>query len=122
MIVREVYGDWIARRRSADNWIFYYVLLQEADTRRRYLKLGITSRGMARFKDKDYQKYSFIKPLYMIECDCANEVKDLEDLNRVILRNTKGLTFVDNDRFKYFVLPKQLPRCFSFGNMQMIEI
>lgn len=121
MVVQEVYGDWI-KRKSADNWIFYYVLLQEANTRIRYLKLGISSRGVRRFKDKDYQNYSFIKPLYMIECTDPSEIQDLEDLNRVLLRNTKGLTFVDKDRFKYFLLPKELPRCFSFGEMEMIAI
>lgn len=121
MVVQEVYGKML-KRKDASNWIFYYVIIQEARTRIRYLKLGISSRGIQRFKDKDYQNYSSIKPLYMVECTDPNEVKDLEDLNRVLLRNTKGLSFVDKDRFKYFSLPKELPRCFNFGEMEMIRI
>ena len=121
MVVQEVYGGWM-KRKSKENWIFYYVLLQEEGSRTRYLKLGISSRGVQRFKDADYRKYSCIKPLYMIECTDPNEIKDLEDLNRVILRNTKGLSFVDKDRFKYFLLPKELPRCFTFGQTEMIKI
>ena len=118
MIVREAYGEWLDTKKN----IFYYVLLQNATTKTRYLKLGISSRGIRRFKDADYRKYSVIKPLYIAECDSANTTKDLEDLNRTILRNMKGLTFVDNDRFRYFLLPKTLPRCEKFGEYVEITI
>ena len=118
MITREAYGEWL----DTDKNIFYYVLLQNAKTRTRYLKIGISSRSIKRFRDADYQKYSVIKPLYIAECDCANATKDLEDLNRTILRNTKGLTFIDNDRFRYFLLPKTLPRCEKFGEYVEIRI
>lgn len=123
MVVQEVYNDWISRRRSAQNGIFYYILLQEKDTHIRYIKLGISFRGISRFKDKDYKiKYSFIKPLYMVELDDPNEVYDLEDLNRVILRNMKGLTFVEKDRFKYFQVPKNLPLCKKFNEYCEITV
>lgn len=118
MIIREAHGEWL----NTNNNIFYYVLLQDAKTKTRYLKLGISSRGTKRFNDADYRKYSIIKPLYIAECDSANATKDLEDLNRTILRNTKGLTFVDNDRFRYFLLPKALPRCEKFGEYVEITI
>lgn len=122
MIVRESYLPVSYKRQSKDNGIFYYVLLQDKTTRRRYLKIGTSERGVKRFKDKDYKKYSFVKILYIAECDNKTEIYDMEDLNKSILRNQKGLKWHKNDRFTYFQLPKILPISNVFGELRTIKI
>ena len=122
MIVNESYLPTNYRRKSRDNGIFYYVLLQDRTTRRRYLKIGTSERGVKRFKDRDYKKYSFIKILYIAECDNKTEIYDMEDLNKTILRNQKGLKWHKNDRFTYFQLPKILPVSSVFGELRTITI
>lgn len=122
MIVKESYQPTTYRRQSKDNGIFYYALLQDKTTRRRYLKIGTSERGVTRFKDKDYKKYSFIKILYIAECDNKTEIYDMEDLNKSILRNQKGLKWHKNDRFTYFLLPKFLPVSNVFGELRTIKI
>ena len=87
--------------------IAYYVLLQ--DGHRRYLKIGTSTRGTKRFKDRDYAKYSKITPLFIFEIDSLNGIYDFEDLNKVYLRNLKGLSWIQNDRFTFFLLPEELP-------------
>lgn len=87
--------------------IAYYVIVQEG--RRRYLKIGTSERGTVRFKDRDYQKYSKITPLCIFEVDRVNDIYDFEDLNKVELRNAKGIRWIKNDRFTYFILPNELP-------------
>lgn len=77
---------------------------------------------MKRFKDRDYKKYSFIKILYIAECDNKTEIYDMEDLNKTILRNQKGLKWHKNDRFTYFILPKFLPVSNVFGELRTIHI
>lgn len=124
MIVRETFlpqGRY--RRQSTKNGIFYYVLLQEKGSRRRYLKIGTSERGATRFFDRDYkEKYSFVKILYIAECDNINDIYNLEDLNKAILRNQKGFTWHKNDRFCYFKLPNELPRCEKFNEYVSIKI
>ena len=122
MIIRESYLPTNYRRKSKDNGIFYYVLLQDKATRRRYLKIGTSERGVKRFKDRDYKKYSFIKILYIAECDNKTEIYDMEDLNKTILRNQKGLKWHKNDRITYFILPKFLPVSNVFGELRTIMI
>lgn len=122
MIINESYLPTHYRRKSKDNGIFYYVLLQDRSTKRRYLKIGTSERGVKRFKDRDYKKYSFIKVLYIAECDNKVEIYDMEDLNKSILRNQKGLKWHKNDRFTYFQLPKILPVSSVFGELRTITI
>lgn len=87
--------------------IAYYVLLQ--DGHRRYLKIGTSTRGTKRFKDRDYRRYSKITPILIFEMSETNEIYDFEDLNKVYLRNQKGLRWIQNDRFTFFNLPNELP-------------
>ena len=108
--------------QSKNNGIFYYILLQERGTRRRYLKIGTSERGVRRFKDKDYKKYSFKRIIYIAEFDDIKNIYDMEDLNKCILRNTKGLKWHKNDRFTYFSLPEFLPVASRFGEMKKISI
>jgi hypothetical protein len=123
MIVREEFLPTLPyKMQSKDNGIFYYILLQEKDTRRRYLKLGTSERGTARFNDKDYKKYSFKKILYIAEFDNKKNIYDMEDLNKSILRNTKGLKWHKNDRFTYFLLPPVLPVAVAFGEVRQLRI
>ena len=76
-----------------------------------------------RFSDRDYkEKYSFVKILYIAECDNINDIYNLEDLNKAILRNQKGFTWHKNDRFCYFKLPNELPRCEKFNEYVSIKI
>ena len=122
MIVNESYLPTNYKRKSKDNGIFYYALLQDRTTRRRYLKIGTSERGVKRFIDRDYKKYSFIKILYIAECDNKTEIYDMEDLNKTILRNQKGLKWHKSDRFTYFILPKLLPVSNVFGELRTIHI
>ena len=46
----------------------------------------------------------------------------MEDLNKTILRNQKGLKWHKNDRFTYFILPKFLPVSNVFGELRTIVI
>ena len=110
------------KMQSKNNGIFYYILLQERGTRRRYLKIGTSERGIRRFKDKDYKKYSFKRIIYIAEFDDIKNIYDMEDLNKSILRNTKGLKWHKNDRFTYFSLPEFLPVASRFGEMKKISI
>ncbi len=113
------------RKKSAENSLFYVVLLQKG--RQRYLKIGTTEKTISqRFSSKDYKAYSTIKFLYVAEI--SSPVKPeyacyhLEDLTRSKLRETKGFTFVKNDRFQFFQLPATLPIVFGFGEQDMKEI
>ena len=114
------------RRTDPNNPLFYVVQLQIG--RMRYLKIGTAENGIgARFGGKDYQKYSTIKILYVAECkatekDHKNVCYHIEDLTRSALREMKGLTFVRNDRFKYFQLPSEIPVYTSLNNYTMIPL
>ena len=99
------------KMQSKNNGIFYYILLQERGTRRRYLKIGTSERGVRRFKDRDYKKYSFKKIIYIAEFDDIKNIYDME-----------GLKWHKNDRFTYFSLPEFLPVASRFGEMKKISI
>ena len=45
------------KMQSKNNGIFYYILLQERETRRRYLKIGTSERGVGRFKQINFTQY-----------------------------------------------------------------
>lgn len=122
MLINETFFPTSYKMQSKNNGIFYYILLQERGTRRRYLKIGTSERGIQRFSDKDYKKYSFKKILYIAEFDNKTEIYNMEDLNKSILRNTKGLKWHKNDRFTYFLLPTFLPVAVTFGIMRNICI
>ena len=129
----EIVRDWRLpkegqryRRTDPNNPLFYVTLLQKG--RHRYLKIGTAENGIgARFGGKDYQKYSTIKILYVAECkapekDHKNVCYHIEDLTRSALREMKGLTFVRNDRFKYFQLPTEIPIYTSLNNYTIIPL
>ena len=122
MLVNEELYPKDYKMQSKSNGIFYYILLQERHTKRRYLKIGTSERGIRRFSDKDYKKYSFKKLLYIAEFDNKDKIYDMEDLNKSILRNTKGLKWHKNDRFTYFQLPLTLPVAENFGNLKTISL
>lgn len=89
---------------------FYIATIQKQ--RHRYLKIGTTERPPGkRFRDADYRKYSTVKVCYVaqIESDKPGGCYHVEDLTRSALRETKGLTFIKNDRFRYFQLPDEVP-------------
>lgn len=99
------------KKSDKNNTLFYVVRLHKG--RQRFLKIGTTERSIKqRFSGKDYKKYSTIKFLYVAELTADKNPKDacyhVEDLTRSAIRETKGFTFVKNDRFKYFQLPKSL--------------
>lgn len=99
------------KKTNPENTFFYVVKLQKG--RQRFLKIGTTETTIGkRFSGRDYKKYSTIKFLYVAEVTTDKRVKDgcyhIEDLTRSAIRETKGFTFVKNDRFKYFLLPKTL--------------
>ena len=124
MIVRETFNPDIKEYRKLDkkNGLFYYLLLQDKN-KRRYLKIGTTEQYMKkRLGAKDYKKYTFIKVLYLAECDKINDIYDLEDINRTILRNTKGMKWHKNDRFTYFRLPEHLPRTIKIVKFDEIPL
>lgn len=113
------------RKTNAENSMFYVVRLQTG--RQRYLKIGTTERTIGeRFKGKDYKKYSTIKFLYVAEVTTDKNPKDgcyhIEDLTRSAIREQKGFTFVKNDRFKYFKLPKSLRVYTSLNNSYEIPL
>lgn len=99
------------KKSDKNNTLFYVVRLHKG--RQRFLKIGTTERSIKqRFSGNDYKKYSTIKFLYVAELTADKNPKDacyhVEDLTRSAIRETKGFTFVKNDRFKYFQLPKSL--------------
>ena len=114
------------RRTSTANPLFYVVLLQLS--RIRFLKIGTAENGIGtRFCSEDYKKYSFIKLLYVAELQATEKDKKnvcyhVEDLTRSALREMKGLTFVRNDRFKYFQLPTAIPVYTSMNNYTMVPL
>lgn len=114
------------RRTDSNNPLFYVVLLQKG--KMRYLKIGTAENGIgARFGSEDYKKYSTIKILYVAELQATKKDKKnvcyhVEDLTRSALRETKGFTFVRNDRFKYFQLPKEIPIYTGMNNYTMIPL
>ena len=100
-------------RTTEENPCFYITLLQNHYIR--YLKVGTAENGIkVRFAQKDYKKYSTVKILYVAELKAdkknhKNVCYHVEDLTRSALREMKGLTFVKNDRFRYFQLPHKIP-------------
>lgn len=113
-------------RKDKENPFFYIVLLQ--DGRQRYLKVGTTENGIgARFSAKDYKKYSNIKFLWVAEVSCdkaqnTDACYHVEDLTRSAIREMKGFTFVRNDRFQFFQLPKELPIYLTLDRHFMLTI
>lgn len=113
------------RRKNKNNPFFYIVLLQCKKIR--YLKIGTAENGIGtRFAGADYKKYSTIKLLYVAEVTSEKNPKDacyhVEDLTRSALREMKGLTFVRNDRFKYFQPPRVIPVYTDLHNYTLIEL
>lgn len=114
------------RRMNKENPFFYIVILQKG--RQRYLKIGTAENGIGtRFSSKDYKKYSHIKFLYVAEVCCdkkhnSDACYHIEDLTRSAIREMPGFTFVRNDRFQYFQLPKELPIYLTLTNHFMLEI
>lgn len=113
-------------RKDKKNTFFYIVLLQKG--RQRYLKIGTTEKGIGtRFSAKDYKEYSHIKFLWVAELACdkahnSDACYHVEDLTRSAIREMKGFTFVKNDRFQFFQLPKQLPIYLTLNEHFMLEI
>lgn len=113
-------------RKDKKNTFFYIVLLQKG--RQRYLKIGTTEKGIGtRFSAKDYKEYSHIKFLWVAELACdkahnSDACYHVEDLTRSAIREMKGFTFVKNDRFQFFQLPKQLPVYLTLNEHFMLEI
>jgi hypothetical protein len=113
-------------RKCKENPFFYVVVLQKG--RQRYLKIGTTEKGIgARFSGEDYKKYSHIKFLWVAEVTCdkknvADACYHIEDLTRSAIREMSGFTFVKNDRFQYFQLPKELPIYLTLNQHFMLEI
>ena len=113
-------------RTNKENPFFYIVLLQ--DGRQRYLKVGTTENCIGkRFSAQDYKKYSNIKFLWVAEVACDKEQNTdacyhVEDLTRSAIREMKGFTFVRNDRFQFFQLPKKLPIYLTLDNHFMLAI
>ncbi|MGN1034626.1 MAG: GIY-YIG nuclease family protein [Oscillospiraceae bacterium] len=96
------------RKKRKENSLFYVAILQKHYNR--YLKIGTTERTIKeRFSQKDYQEYTNIKILYVVELNSKISCYHVEDLTRSAIRELKGMTFVKNDRFKYFQLPEQIP-------------
>lgn len=129
----EIVKEWLLpsketrfRRTDKGNPFFYVVQLQTGRTR--YLKIGTAENGIGtRFCGQDYKKYSTIKFLYVAELqatkkDGKNVCYHIEDLTRSALREMKGLTFVRNDRFKYFQLPTEIPLYTSLNNYTKIPL
>lgn len=113
------------RKSNSNNSLFYVVRLQQG--RHRYLKIGTTEKTIKqRFSANDYKKYSTIKFLYVAEVTTDKNPKDacyhVEDLTRSAIRETKGFTFVKNDRFKYFNLPKTLKIYTNLSNFFEIPL
>lgn len=113
-------------RTTPLNPMFYVVLLQLG--RIRFLKIGTAENGVGvRFCAQDYKKYNFMKILYVAELEATPKDKKnvcyhVEDLTRSALREMKGLTFVKNDRFKYFRLPDEIPLYTGLNNYKMIPL
>lgn len=114
------------RRTTPENPLFYVTLLQEGRTR--FLKIGTAENGIGRrFNSDDYDKYSFIKILYVAELKATrkngkNVCYHVEDLTRSALREMSGFTFVRNDRFKYFQLPDEIPVYTGMNNYTMVPL
>jgi hypothetical protein len=131
-VLKETYKptrEEIKAKAHADSSIFYILILQKG--RQRYLKIGTTTKTLAqRLSNQDYKKYTNIKVLYVAEL--TSEYKDprrrkhaclhVEDLTRSAIREMKGFTFVKNDRFQFFQLPKELPIYLTLNNHFMLEI
>ena len=113
-------------RKDKKNTFYYIALLQKG--RQRYLKIGTTEKGIGtRFSAKDYKEYSHIKFLWVAELACdkahnSDACYHVEDLTRSAIREMKGFTFVKNDRFQFFQLPKQLPVYLTLNEHFMLEI
>jgi hypothetical protein len=114
------------KQTDKSNPMFYVVAIQKG--RERYLKIGTAENGISpRFIQADYKKYSTIRFLYVAELqatkkDGKNVCYHIEDLTRSALREMKGLTFVRNDRFKYFQLPKEIPLYTSLNKFFTIPL
>jgi hypothetical protein len=114
------------RREDKNNPFFYIVLLQKG--RQRYLKIGTTEKGIGtRFSAKDYKEYSHIRFLWVAEVACdkahnSDACYHVEDLTRSAIREMKGFTFVKNDRFQFFQLPKELPVYLTLNNHFMLSL
>jgi hypothetical protein len=119
----------IKAKAHADSSIFYILILQKG--RQRYLKIGTTTKTLAqRLSNKDYKQYTNIKVLYVAELTCEYKelkrrmqaCKHVEDLTRSAIRELKGFTFIENDRFQYFNLPEYLPMYTNFGKCQLVKV
>lgn len=100
--------------------IGYYVIVYKGH--KRWLKIGTSERGTNRFNDRDYRKYTKIVPLFVVEFDKANSIYDFEDIGRTVLRNTKGLVWQKNDRFRFFQMPRELPFAKSVAEIEMVSV
>lgn len=131
-VLKETYKptrEEIKAKAHADSSIFYILILQKG--RQRYLKIGTTTKTLAqRLSNQDYKKYTNIKVLYVAEL--TSEYKDLrrrkhaclhvEDLTRSAIREMKGFTYIENDRFQYFTLPEYLPVYTQLGKCQLVKV
>lgn len=108
------------------NPMFYIVMIQKG--RQRFIKVGTAENGIKyRFIQKDYKAYSTIRFLYVAELKATErEGKSIcyhiEDLTRSALREMQGLTFVKNDRFKFFQIPNEIPLYTSLNNYTLIPL
>lgn len=66
-----------------------------------YVKIGITN-NLTRRMEQERRQYGG-KPniLYIKSCDTPQEADDMEDLSRIILRQTIGFIYKPKDRFIY---------------------
>lgn len=96
---------------------FYIALLYDKKTHTRYLKVGtaknINKRYNAnypigrRYRFNSGHNYTHVRILATIAVETA-QAYSLEKEAREILKKVKGLTWVPNDRFRYFLLPQTI--------------
>ena len=96
---------------------FYIAILYDLNTRSRYLKIGIATNLRTRYRidspiGKDYRfrqgyNYTHVRLLAAIQVE-LDIAKDLEKESRRILQQEKGLVYIPNDRFQYFLLPASI--------------
>lgn len=96
---------------------FYIAILYDLNTHSRYLKIGITTSLRSRYNinspiGKVYRfqqghNYTHVRLLAAIQVE-SNIAEDLERESRRILQQEKGLIYIPNDRFRYFLLPTSI--------------
>ena len=96
---------------------FYIAILYDLNTHSRYLKIGITTSLRSRYnidspigrvyRFQQGHNYTHIRLLAAIQVE-LNIAEDLEKESRRILQQEKGLSYVPNDRFRYFLLPASI--------------